>query len=130
MDRTYPQSQWYDPFFLTKLGGRQKTIFMVGITQINVSGKKQIAYSNLEGNLNILSNFTFVEVFDKYLLMSDRSNFFIVLKNEMQQEGNVKFNFCQTFIDMFLFLTQKQQPDAQLLLDHCYLTNRVYLLVI
>lgn len=30
--------------------------------------KKQIAYLNLEGNLNIFSNFTFVEAFNIYLL--------------------------------------------------------------
>ena len=68
MARTYPQSQWYDPFFCTKLDGRQKTIFTVGITQINVREKKQIAYLNLEGNLYTFSTFTFVEAFNKYLL--------------------------------------------------------------
>lgn len=55
-------------FFLHKLGGRQKTIFMIGITQVNVRDSKQITYLNLESNLNTFSNLTFVEALNIHLL--------------------------------------------------------------
>ena len=84
MARTYPQSQWYDPFFCTKLDGRQKTIFTVGITQINVREKKQIAYLNLEGNLYTFSTFTFVEAFNKYLLNEWQVELFL---NQIKRRG-------------------------------------------
>lgn len=46
--------------------------------------------------------------------MNDRLNFFINL-NEKMQEGNVKFYFCQAFINMFLFLVK----NNSLTFDFC-----------
>ena len=53
-------------FSSTKVSGRQKTILMINITQVNVKNKKQMAYLNLKGNLSIFSNFRFVETFNIY----------------------------------------------------------------